>query len=557
MNERPDVKSIIKNNTIFVGEINQLLHNEGIEINNRLDIILQYINNGLYETEIEVGLSDKTHHRILELSNSVSIDRNEIYQILFMFYCNKKTKLNLDQYYTPYTICKFLTALMIPGKSAIDPACGTGDLLKSYDGEVSLWDVSSDVLGICSQNYELNAKSCNIRCINSIHKDTIENDTYDYCCLNPPFGSSTVITDTDVLDRYILGKGERKVEIGILFIERALRLVKVGGIVSIILPNGYLGNSNRMVLKLKKYLLSMRIIAIIELPDNAFSRSGTGVSTSILIVQRVKIDTPYNIYIKRLNNIGYILNKKNTPYKYKKSAGKYLIENGLPVLDDDFCDTLEELNSFVFIEDVKGLNSSIPKRTVKYEVINTTRLDRTILDVKRYLRTYLDIVKNHTDTTSVRISDLIQDCSGKFTLEEDKNYVYLDIKSITSPLYDNSKELYGYELPGRAKISLQLHDIIVSRLKGKISFTIILDDVDNIVCSNGFCLLRPKDYTSALIIFANLFSKEFKIVRNSLCTGSIMETISNDDLKNIYINKAIDIDKYKAVIDALKVINEL
>ncbi len=36
-----------------------------------------------------------------------------------------------------------------------------------------------------------------------------------------------------------------------------------------------------------------------------------------------------------------------------------------------------------------------------------------------------------------------------------------------------------------------------------------------------------------------------------------METISNDDLKNIYIDKAIDIDKYTAVIDALKVINEL
>ena len=44
---------------------------------------------------------------------------------------------------------------------------------------------------------------------------------------------------------------------------------------------------------------------------------------------------------------------------------------------------------------------------------------------------------------------------------------------------------------------------------------------------------------------------------NSLCTGSIMETINNDDLKNIYINTAIDIDKYTAVIDALKVINEL
>ena len=94
-------------------------------------------------------------------------------------------------------------------------------------------------------------------------------------------------------------------------------------------------------------------------------------------------------------------------------------------------------------------------------------------------------------------------------------------------------------------------------MKGKISFTIILDDVDNIICSNGFALLRPKDYDSAVIIFANLFTSEFKIQHNALCTGSIMETISEIDIQNIYINPNIDNAKYEGVIDALGVINEL
>jgi hypothetical protein len=83
----------------------------------------------------------------------------------------------------------------------------------------------------------------------------------------------------------------------------------------------------------------------------------------------------------------------------------------------------------------------------------------------------------------------------------------------------------------------------------------ILDDSPNIICSNGFTLLRPNDYKSAVIVFANLFFDEFKIQHNSLCTGSIMETLPDNDLKNIYINENIDVDKYENIIKALIVIN--
>lgn len=78
-------------------------------------------------------------------------------------------------------------------------------------------------------------------------------------------------------------------------------------------------------------------------------------------------------------------------------------------------------------------------------------------------------------------------------------------------------------------------DIIVSKLKGKINFTIILDDYDNRIGSNGFALLRPNDYKNTLILFANLFTEDFKIQHNSLATGSIMETINEEDIKIIDI----------------------
>ena len=54
-----------------------------------------------------------------------------------MFYGHKNTKINLDQYYTPFTIGKLMCNLCHDLKNIIDPACGTGDLILNYNGFLS------------------------------------------------------------------------------------------------------------------------------------------------------------------------------------------------------------------------------------------------------------------------------------------------------------------------------------------------------------------------------------------------------------------------------------
>lgn len=559
-----NIKNIIKANNIIVEDINQLLHNEGIEFNSRLDIIVDFINSKYYGKDIATStISDTVADEIVKKLDILVIDKNELFQKIFMFYCNKKTKINLDQFYTPFTIGQFMCKLMIPNKKLIDPACGTGDLVINYDGEITLWDISSDVINICESNYKLNNKKYEIECINSINEYNKDNGKYDYCCLNPPFGSSTVIKNKEVLDKYTLSKGKAKEEIGIIFIERAINLLKEDGIIFIILPNGYLGNTAKNTKMLREYLLSYKIIAVLEFPGNTFSRSGTGVSTSLLILQKTKTDTHHNIFIKKINNIGYVLNKKNTPYKYKTESGKYVIENDKPILDNDLVECYMQLLNYANNENISLINvqdnMGNAGNTLKdYEVMSYCDLDNNILDINRYLDRYTVLLKNLKDNNAKTISDYIKKtANGKFTIVNDMEYLYLDIKQITTPIYNKNNLIYGYDLPGRAKIKLKKYDIIVSKLKSnKNTFTIILDDVDNIICSNGFALLRPKDYDSAIIIFANLFSNSFHTQHNALCTGSIMESISDADIKNIYIDQNIDIAKYVKIIEALTTINK-
>ena len=110
-------------------------------------------------------------------------------------------------------------------------------------------------------------------------------------------------------------------------------------------------------------------------------------------------------------------------------------------------------------------------------------------------------------------------------------------------------------LPGRARYKVKKNDILISKLKGKISFTIITEDKENLVASNGFSVIRPKDETNLVIIFANLFTEAFKIQHQSMVTGSIMETLSDDDIKNIYIRENIDYDKYNAILASITILN--
>ena len=138
----------IKNNTKFVDEINQYLHNKGVELIKRYDVITAILldNENFSLSTQAVAIDSDTIEWIREKLINISIDKNEIYQIIFMFFGNQYFKKQLDQFYTPMTICNFINSLLLPGKTAIDPACGTGDLLNYYSGHITLVDKSETVL---------------------------------------------------------------------------------------------------------------------------------------------------------------------------------------------------------------------------------------------------------------------------------------------------------------------------------------------------------------------------------------------------------------------------
>jgi hypothetical protein len=165
----------------------------------------------------------------------------------------------------------------------------------------------------------------------------------------------------------------------------------------------------------------------------------------------------------------------------------------------------------------------------------SNKLDCGILDIKRYTNRYLSTLQELNTINNKKLKDLCKINNKLDKIEKNKKYKYIDIGEINTPFY-SYRELYGFELPSRAKYLVNKNDILISKLEGKISYTLICHDIDNLIVTNGVSIIRPNDDTSLYIIFNNIIRDHFKIQHYSLTTGSIMATLSDTDLLNTILD---------------------
>lgn len=567
-------------NSKHIHHINQLLHNKGIKQEDRIGVLTSLFETRKKQSDGGTTTSaivvDARFTDIMDAINAIDFTNKEISQEIFMLFGSKLTRYKLDQFYTPLTISEFITGMMIVGKTAVDPAGGTGDLLVHYRGTTHIWDIDEHALELCRFNYELNMKSdYHITCKNSLlHTHTqADMSAFDYVTMNPPFGSSTVITDDTILQHYELGAGRKKQEIGILFLELGLKLLKPDGIMFAIVPAGYVGNSTKPCMDLRGLLLRHRVIASIELPKQSFKRSGTGVNTYILVIQKKSSGGhdvapgghAYPIFISSLTHIGYELSKADTPVKYKivRETGELYMKDGQPVMENDLVDCANKLAQFASDHQIPNLlghaDTSVSPATSDdaYDSVLSSSLQNLILDVKRYSRNYRTLISQLKSAPGcVPISELAKLILKPTKIEKNKQYKYIDIGEISTPLY-GSKEMYGWELPSRAKYSLQKYDILVSKLEGTVSYCVILDDSPNYISTNGVSVIRPKNTSALYILFANITKKDFIIQHNAFLTGSIMASLSDSDIGDILMDTRVDVELTKKMVDALAALTAL
>lgn len=172
---------------------------------------------------------------------------------------------------------------------------------------------------------------------------------FDLLLTNPPFAGE--IKERQILNEYDLAKNDKgklrnKMERHILFIERALNLIKPGGRLAIVLPQGVLNNTNMEYIR--SWLFDKaRILAVVGLQVNTF-KPHTGTKTSVLFLQKwAEEEKPledYPIFMAVSKKSG----KDNSgDYVYKKEDGEIAFDSkGNKALDHDLDQIAETFIKF-------------------------------------------------------------------------------------------------------------------------------------------------------------------------------------------------------------------
>lgn len=183
------------------------------------------------------------------------------------------------------------------------------------------------------------------------NEENFRNFAFDVLLTNPPFAGK--IKEQMLLREYELAKNKKdkipkQVGRDLLFIERALQLIKPGGRLAIVLPQGKLNNTNTEYIR--QWLLGKaRVLAVIGLHGNTF-KPHTGTKTSLLFLQKWggeagKPKDDYPIFMATSKKSG----KDNSgEYVYRKDhKGNFILdERGRRILDHDLDEVAEAFVKF-------------------------------------------------------------------------------------------------------------------------------------------------------------------------------------------------------------------
>ena len=207
---------------------------------------------------------------------------------------------------------------------------------------------------------------------------------FDVVLTNPPFGEDRAFAPKDDKDKAMIecyelwdlynGKGDNesensdnsgkksskksskqasKIDLGVVFLENAYRILKDGGRMGIVLSNSIASIDSHKIAR--QWLMDkMRIVAIFDLPANVFAE--TGVNTSIIVAYKPKADeleklkaANYQVFAKDIKKVGYeVKTSKRVKffapvYKIDYETFEIQIDNeGRPMLDEDFTQTIAD-----------------------------------------------------------------------------------------------------------------------------------------------------------------------------------------------------------------------
>ena len=350
-----------------------------------------------------IEIDDNRLFSVVSHLQGISLNQTDldVKGIAFERFLGNFFKGEIGQFFTPREVVEFMVDMVTPHHEnlILDPACGSGGfLLHAMDyirkqasdfyteGTPQHYTHWHDFAEKRLFGIEVNDSIARVAKMNMIihddgHSNVISNDAlvnfdtlldqhkgfekerFDVILTNPPFGAVIKQSELPYLENYELGRGNASQKTEILFLERCFDFLKWGtGKLAIILPDGILTNSSLQYVR--DYIeRHFQILAVVSLPQIAFSHYGAGVKTSILFLRKFS-EQEYDRYQAAINQITH---KNEAIYIPKITAledeRKSLIAKGSPA-QVDVTETYRQ-QFITILENIDTLNQKLDKTPTK------------------------------------------------------------------------------------------------------------------------------------------------------------------------------------------------
>ncbi|WP_457618973.1 N-6 DNA methylase [Lutibacter sp.] len=281
---------------------------------------------------------------------------------------------DFGQYFTPRPIVKFIIdSLPIEHKSRVlDTSCGSGGFLlyaldkvreqasEFYDpineekdhykhwhdfAEKNLFgiEINDQIARTAKMNMIIHddghtnviafdGLKSDIEMQNATKNFNFKYNSFDFIVTNPPFGSSVKQTEKAYLHQYNFGKKDEdwlalksiktknrdSQSTEVLFIEQCHKFLVEDGYLAIVVPDSILTNSSIQYVR-DQIEEMFRIVAVVSMPQTAFSATGAGVKSSVLFLRKHRTKETEKI----VNQKDVLKDKLRTDNKYTETVAQW------------------------------------------------------------------------------------------------------------------------------------------------------------------------------------------------------------------------------------------
>ena len=391
--------------------------------------------------------------------------------------------------------------------------------------------------GIESPNvYKGNTSTQNIR-------DYQEKDRHNVILANPPFGGKE---KKQIQQNFPIEANATE----LLFLQHFMKILKVEGRASIIIPEGVLFQTTGAFSKVKQDLLEgFNVHTIVSLPSGVFLPY-SGVKTNVLFFDRkgstskiwyYDVTPPYKL-------------TKNKPITYEHIKEFVYLFKHPQKRNNTNAKTDKECNDWtVSVSDFQDFNLSAknPHKVIDIEHISPKELLSTVKkndlqtnELLNQIRTIIDgldeeFIKFKGVNTPIKKLLVKTNTINPKTEYSNREFTYIDISSIDNKHYSISspKILNGSDAPSRARKLIRKGDIVFATTRPNLkNISMVSETYNNPVASTGFCVLRTNpELLLNEYLFYYLISESVQSKIEPFIRGAQYPAISDKDLTNIEI----------------------